>query len=98
MRAVGLVLIILAFFVAWLAIIVFGPEALFIGLKFGFVPLALPSRGAIPATAENTFSLFGDIPCEHEGAPDFFAARMAGSGPSRRFHNSAQVRCWSNRT
>jgi hypothetical protein len=41
--------------------------------------LRLPSRGAIPATAENTFSLFGDIPCEHEGAPDFFAARMAGS-------------------
>jgi hypothetical protein len=41
MRAVGLVLIILAFFVPWLAIIVFGPDAIFIGLKFGFVPLAL---------------------------------------------------------
>jgi hypothetical protein len=28
----------------------------------------------------------------------FFAAREAGYGPQRRFHNSAQVRCWSNRT
>jgi hypothetical protein len=41
MRAVGLVLIILPFFVAWLAIIVFGPQALFIGLKFSFVPFVL---------------------------------------------------------
>jgi hypothetical protein len=28
----------------------------------------------------------------------FFAARETACGPSRRFHNSAQVRCWSNRT
>ena len=71
MRAVGLVLIILAFFVAWLAIIIFGPEALFIGLKFGFVPLALPSRGAIPATAEIRSRSLGISRASTKGLPTF---------------------------
>jgi hypothetical protein len=30
--------------------------------------------------------------------PMFAALRKSASGPSRRFHNSAQVRWWSNRT
>jgi hypothetical protein len=34
-------LIVLPFFVAWLGILVFGPEALFVVLWWGFVPILL---------------------------------------------------------